>query len=149
MKPTNHKSKHIQQGFTLIEMLVAVALFGIILAVLVPSITALLGINRRGETQLSGATQAQQLIESVKGAWQSSGAYASNCAPGLSLPTDATLKSQTLDSRAGNPGILSDIMLNTPCPAAPVSVPPMRRIQVTTGTGTQATTLTLDVLRPE
>lgn len=138
-----------EQGFTLLEVLVAMALFGILLAVLIPSITALLGINRQGEAQLSSATQAQQLIESVKGAWRDENSYASNCAPALTLPAGATVQSQTLDSRAGNPGALEDVVRLSTCPALPASIPPMRRIQVVAGTGTQATTLTLNVLRPQ
>lgn len=136
------------QGFTLVEVLVAIALFGILMAVLIPSITALLGINRQGERQLNTTAQAQQVIESVKGAWQSAAAYDSNCAPGLTLPTDVTLKSQTLDSRAQNPGTLG-VVLTATCPAATGTPVPMRRVQVVAGTGTQTTTLTLDVLRPQ
>lgn len=147
----DYKPDRSQQGFTLIEVLVAIALFGILLAVLIPSITALLGINRRGEQQLSTTTQAQQLIESVKGAWQDAAAYNSNCVPGLALPTGvtATVQSRTLDSRAGTPGALVNIELSATCSSAPSSVPPMRQVQVTVGTGPQATTLVLDVLRPQ
>lgn len=149
MKQMNDKFDRFEQGFTLIEVLVAIALFGILLAVLIPSITALLGINRQGEVQLTSATQAQQVIESVKGAWQDAAVYSSNCAPSLILPTGVTAKSQPLDSRAGSPGTLTDISRAAPCPAAAAPVPPMRRIQITAGTGPQATTLVLDVLRPQ
>lgn len=148
----NEKLGLSEQGFTLIEVLVAIALFGILLAVLIPSITALLGINRQGEAQLSSVTQAQQLLESVKGAWQKVDAYDSNCAPGLTLPAGVTvaLRSQPLNSRAGSPGALADIVRPAACPTPPVTPPPaMRRVQVTAGTGPQATTLVLDVLRPQ
>lgn len=144
------KRPQTQAGFTLVEVLVAIALFGILMAVLIPSITALLGINRQGERQLNTTTQAQQVIESVKGAWQSAASYDSNCAPGLTLPTDVTLKSQTLDSRAQTTGTLVDVVRPAACPAPPATTPPvMRRVQVVAGTGTQTTTLTLDVLRPQ
>lgn len=142
-------NSRIEQGFTLLEVLVAIALFGILLAVLIPSITALLGINRQGEAQLNSATQAQQVIESVKGAWQNDAMYSSNCAPSLALPAGVAAKSQPLDSRAANPGVLVDIARAATCPAVPPFIPPMRRIQVTAGTGPQATTLVLDVLRPQ
>lgn len=151
MRQARDRQNGSEQGFTLLEVLVAIALFGILVAVLIPSITALLGINRQGEAQLSSATQAQQLIESVKGAWQNSAAYSSNCAPALTLPAGVTitLRSQPLDSRAGNPGALADVTRAATCPAATAPVPPMRRVQVTAGTGPRATTLTLDVLRPQ
>lgn len=150
MKQMTDSPNRGEQGFTLVEVLVAIALFGILLAVLIPSITALLGINRRGEAQLTSATQAQQVVESVKGAWQNDAFYSSNCAPSLTLPAGVTAKSQPLNSRAGNPGTLIDIVRSATCPLPSATTPPaMRRIKVSAGSGPQATVLTLDVLRPQ
>lgn len=150
-----------EAGFTLVEVLVAIALFGILMAVLLPSITALLGINRQGERQLNTTAQAQQVIESVKGAWQITpgmsstqigevqGRFDSNCVPGLTLDAGVTAQSQERTSRAAAIGGKSMINVVSTCPAAPATPPVMRRVQVVAGTGAQATTLTLDVLRPQ
>lgn len=153
--------KQAQQGLTLVELLVAIALFGILMAVLLPSITALLGINRQGERQLTSTTQAQWVIESVKGAWQITPGmtgtqieeiqdrFDSNCVPGLTLDTGVSAHSQERTSRSD---VISGKVLTaivSTCPAAPATSPIMRRVQVIAGSGTQATTLTLDVLRPE
>lgn len=161
MSQTYVKQNHREQGFTLLEVLVAISLFGILLAVLIPSITGLLSINRQGEAQLSSTTRAQQVIESVKGAWQLSAGlddaaetqvidrYNRNCVSGLILPAGVTLQSQSLDSRAASPGTLADVSRAATCPAAPSTIPPMRRVKVTAGSGSRATTLTLDVLGPQ
>ena len=102
----------MQAGFTLVEVLVAIALFSILMAILIPSITGLLGINRQGERQLSTTTQAQQVIESVKGAWQIipgmtpaqlaevQARFDGNCVPGLALSSGITAQSQERTSRA-------------------------------------------------
>ncbi|WP_019588093.1 type II secretion system protein [Deinococcus apachensis] len=150
-----------QQGLTLVEVLVALALFGVLMAVLLPSITALLGINRQGERQLNGTTQAQQVIESVKGAWQDTPGmtaaqlqqaqdrFDANCVPGLSLPSGVTARSQERTSRAAviTGKTLVDIV--AACPTTSTTSPAMRRVQVSAGTGAQMVTLTLDVLRPQ
>ncbi|MEF2280436.1 type II secretion system protein [Deinococcus sp. YIM 134068] len=150
-----------QQGFTLVELLVAIALLGVMLAVVVPGITGLLGVNRSSERELNTTTQAQRALEEVKGAWQAApgltdaqlsqvrARFDSNCVPGLVLPTGVTLQSRPLDSRAQTPGILGNVSVAASCPAATGTTPAMRRVTVTAGTGTQATTLTLDVLRPQ
>lgn len=150
-----------QQGFTLVELLVALALFGILLAVLIPGITALLGVNQKGERQLTTTTQAQQVIESVKGAWQTTpgmttvqlqqvqARFDGNCVPGLTLASDVTAQSQERDSRAAVISGKSLVNIAATCPTTAATSAPMRRVQVTAGTGTQATTLTLDILRPQ
>lgn len=162
------KQNRIRQGFTLVEVLVAIALFGILLAVLVSSITALLGINRKSEQQLSSATQAQQVLENIKGAWQPATTqgmndtqrkeaitqaalrFDANCVLALSLPTGVTAKSQELDLRAGEISGKSFVDITSTCPSsAPASGPVMRRVQVVAGTGAQTTTLTLDLLEPQ
>lgn len=140
-----------EQGFTLVELLVAIALFGVLLAVLIPSITALLGINRSSERQLDSTTVAQRIVEDIKGAWQTPGRFYTGCVPGLSLPAGTSAQSQERDSRAG---AISGKGLNTiagTCPPTlPTDGPVMRRVVVRAGTGTpQEVTLTLDLLEPQ
>lgn len=157
LTPTPSSPRQLQ-GFTLVELLVAIALLGVLLAVIIPGITALLGINRLGERELTTTTQAQRVLEDVKGAWQITpdvttaqvqARFDSNCVPGLVLPTGTTLQSRSLDSRAQNPGSPVNVSVAATCLASAAAPPAMRRVTVTAGTGAQATTLTLDVLRPQ
>lgn len=155
--------KSIQlQGFTLVELLVAIALFGVLLAVLTPSITTLLGIGRSSEQQLSSTTIAQRILEDIKGAWQTTdimsptqrdkvqAQFYANCVPDLSLPAGVIAQSQELDSRARIISGKNFTNISASCPTMlPTSGPAMRRVQVTAGTGAQATTLTLDILEPQ
>lgn len=151
------------QGFTLVELLVAIALFGVLLAVLIPSITALLGINRSSERQLSSTTVAQRVVEDIKGAWQLTplasdtqgkavrGRFYAGCVPGLALPAGASAQSQERDSRAGAISGKGLSTVASTCPSTlPTDGPVMRRVVVRAGTGTpQEVTLTLDLLEPQ
>lgn len=156
------RTKAHVQGMTLVELLVAIALFGVLLAVLIPGITGLLGISRASEQQLSSTTVAQRVLEDIKGAWQTTpnmnfsqkttvqAQFDANCVPGLSLPSGVTAQSQELDARAGTISGKNFVSISSVCPAtAPTSRPVMRRVQVTAGTGTEATTLILDMLEPQ
>ena len=134
---------------TLLEVLSAILLLGILLSVTVPILVGLLGLSGKSSTQLASSVSAQRTVEKIKGAWQLRGCYDSNVVPGLDT-TNITLSVTELDSRA-QPTATAP----SPSPAAscaPVSlpgpVPPLRRVTVSTGNGPQDTSLTLDIRRP-
>lgn len=150
-----------QAGFTLVEILVSIAILAVLAAVLTATLTGSLGLNREAQQQLGTTSQAQQLLEQVRGAWNDGENYDRACAP-VTIPTGYLVQFQSLDSRAnvlgtgtaGAPAAIrttncaSQSVVNAPgsSPAAP---PRMRRLTVTSQTGRQDVTLTLDVLRPQ
>ncbi|MPY66597.1 type II secretion system protein [Deinococcus sp. SDU3-2] len=150
-----------QGGFTLIEILVSIAILAVLAAVLTATLTGSLGLNREAQQQLGTTSQAQQLLEQVRGAWSTQDNYDRACAP-IALPAGYSVRFQSLDARAnvlgtGTAGAPTAIrtttcatqsVVNAPgsSPAAP---PRMRRLVVTSQTGRQDVTLTLDVLRPQ
>lgn len=142
------------QGFTLVEILVAIAILGILAAVLTATITGSLGLNRRAQQDLDSTTRAQQVIETVRNAWTVQANYATACAPGVTL-TGMTVTFVNLDSRAvpRTAGTDKDAVQSSGCTAKNDSVtgvaPAMRRLSVSTGSAVQDTTLTLDILRPQ
>lgn len=150
-----------QEGFTIMEILVSVAILGVLAAVLTATLTGSLGLNREAQQQLGTTSQAQQLLEQVRGAWNDQDNYDRACAA-VTIPTGYSVRYQSLDIRANVQGTgtaaapaairtttcASQSVVNAPgsSPAAP---PRMRRLTVTSGTGREDVTLTLDVLRPE
>lgn len=156
----------IQTGFTLIEVLVSIALLGILIAVLTATLTGSLNLNRQSQQQLGTATGAQRAMENVRNAWTTQTNYDKACAPGVSLPSGYTAQFVNLSTRAEP--VTQANAVASPASSAPSnalntastctastnaalssgSVPLMRRIVVSSGSGAQNTTLSLDVLRP-
>lgn len=160
------------QGFTLVEILVAIALLGILAAVLTATLTGALGLNRQAQKQLDTTSQVQGVLENVRNAWAVQDNYDKACAPNLIVPAGYTVKFVNLSSRA-EPLTTSGKALNAAsCPTgtvtngalvgSPAKPPVMRRVTVQSGTlpagsatnaaptvGPQDVSLTLDILRPE
>ncbi|MDP9764827.1 PulJ/GspJ family protein [Deinococcus enclensis] len=149
--------KRTADGFTVVEILVAIAVFGVLAAVLTTTLVGSLDLNRRSQQSLDATSRAQLVMEGVRGAWNlaDSMSYDRACAPtSVTVPAGVTVQYQNLDSR-GEPlnALRSNVVFNANCaglslPAGTV-VPRMRRIIVSTGTGAQDVTLELDVLRPQ
>ncbi|GHF74829.1 type II secretion system protein [Deinococcus ficus] len=150
------RAKHAEQGFTIVEILVAIAVFGILAAVLTATLTGALDLNRRNQQSLSATSRAQLVMEGVRGAWNlsDSASYDRACAPDTVVRDGVSVQYQNLDTR-GEPlnATKSNVVFNADCPglAMPTAtaIPRMRRIIVSTGTGAQDVTLELDVLRPQ
>lgn len=148
-----------QQGFTLIEILVSVAILAILIAVLTATLTGSLGLNREAQQQLGTTAQAQQLLEQVRGAWGDQDRYDRACAE-VTIPTGYSVKFLPLDSRAnvlgtGTSGTdirtancATQSVVNAPS-SSPAAPPRMRRLIVASQTGRQDVSLTVDALRPE
>lgn len=143
-------------GFTLVELLVAMALFAVLAAVLSSTIVGLFGKTGNSQQRLSTTTDAQRILEAVKSSWNQQAYYDLACVDGL--PNSSyRIAIQSLDSRA-QPVTLggAKTQVTSGCPALTASsadtstlpAPPMRRVTVTTTQNNQTTNLVLDLLRP-
>lgn len=148
---------HGQEAFTLVEILVALALLGILTAVLVTTMTGSLSLNRQSQRQIGTASRAQDLIERVRGAWAApafglSTNFAKACAELPETP-EYTVEYRDLDARANPTDTAPKPVRRGNCAAQPAalagsSLPPMRRLIVTSQTGGQDVALSLDILKP-
>lgn len=160
------------QGFTLIEILISIAILGILVSVLAATLIGTLSLNRQSQLQLDTSARAQQLLESIRGAWAvapAAGAslslyYDRACAPSASVALNGlTAQYINLNARAqsvNSSGMVvaspspTNVTISSTCATVPAvqmsSGPyPMRRLVVSSGTGPQDVTLTLDLLRPQ
>lgn len=146
--------KNKQQGFTIIEILTAIALLAVLAVILTTTLTGTLRLNQQGQQQLNSSVQAQQLIERLKGAWQTQALFDRACASQVTLPTNATATYANLNARGSNISTPQDVILvNSSCDQQPIvptsGVPKMRRLIISTGTGKEKVTLQIDILRPK
>lgn len=170
--------REVDQGFTILEILVAIALLGILTAVLSTTLVGSLNLNRQSQRQLDTTSSVQGIMENIRNGWNETGRYDSACVPGLSLPPGYTARFSNLNSRAE--ALLLDgtvvtgttvipqypvevVAASATCgtqsgdslTSTPATVPTMRRVTVQSGTGNpqvigpQDVALTLDILRPQ
>jgi len=156
-------TRPFNQGFTIIEVLVAVALFAVVVLVILAPLTGLFGLTQKSSRQTGATNIAQQAMETIKGQWQnvSRNQYDLNCAIGplyttsLAPSPTVTYTVQNEDVQGNNVANGSAFFVGTSstCPAtAPAGAvvspgPAIREITVTATVGTSTSTLVLEVAR--
>lgn len=142
------------QGFTLIEVLVATLLLGVLIMAVMAPLSSLFGLTRNSSSQLASTTLSQNVMEQAKGLWRDQAFYDRNCLAGLSFTgttlTFANLNTVGVVTPAGNSGApVTTANCNTTVLTTPFTPIPIKRLTVVAGTGTSATTLQLDISRPQ
>ncbi len=150
-------------GLTIIEILIALAILGVMVGFVASSLASSLQITRENRKSLDATSAVQRVVESVRGQWQSRGLYGAGCAD-LTLneassnfmsitATVATV--DTTASTVGSPTALDIVSCNTKrtTDTCAVLTQPMKRVVVTaidTESGTKVLSkVTLDVVCPE
>ena len=164
------------RGFTLIEMLAATVILGVLITVVLGPLSQLFQNTGRSAQKLQATTRAQELIEHIRGQWQSypltpdpvnsandinaskrtesRRRYDKTCYTPLPAVAGLTrdVEVRTLDRNAN--AVAGGMLALTACDDAPApvtTVPPpmMKRVSVTvkTANGNQSQ-LTLDIPRP-
>lgn len=118
-----------QQGLTLIEVLVAITIFAVVLAVIVP-LLGFFRLNNQSTRTLNATTLAQNVVEDVQGFWQNADHYNKTCyEPASPLPSQVNLQPYTLDLGGGSP---SPVSLKYSCANATADTDyiPLKRMEV-------------------
>ncbi|MCY1703398.1 type II secretion system protein [Deinococcus sp. SL84] len=154
-----------QAGFTLVELLVAIALFAILIAVISSTMIGILGVNGKSQQRLASTSKVQQVVESVKASWSPPSVkstealdkvkanYGNICVEMQgALPAGTTVQVQGLDKRGGSAGSVANVVFKQPgaCSATvPSGLPDMRRVTVkSTDAEGKAVTIVLDIVNP-
>lgn len=132
------------QGFTIIEVLVAVLLTSVIAFVVLTPLTGFFGLTRRSTEQVTATQQAQRVLESVRGDWLSVANYDQRCAT-QPVPAGAQVTLTNLDVNGDPTGTPT---LNASCGSNPPDPAPVRRVNVQVTLGTVTSSLSVDVARP-
>ncbi len=155
-----------EQGFSLIELLAATVIFGVLLTVVLTPLANLFRNTGSSTRTLQTTTQAQQVLEAVKGQWRAPPTpsttdatvrddndaardaartnYDLSCYPGVTVPATATVIIRPVD-RNGVAGAPLNCSASMP---ALSNIPVMKRITVTVRSNDSETVLSVDVPRP-
>ena len=140
------------QGFTIIEVLVALALLAIVITAVVLPLTGFFGITRRSSQQVSATNLAQQAIEQIRGEWLNQAKYDQSCLT-IALPSSVpTVTLQDEDAQGTAQGGTGTLTVSATCGNGTVpSGPPLRRVTIVTtvsGKASNSSTLVVEVARP-
>lgn len=148
--PIRQNRPHAEQAFTIIEVLVATALFAIVVLVVLVPITGLFGLTKRSTTQVGATNQAQQWVEQIKGQWQNQTTYDQACVTSAtSLPTTVSVSIQDEDLQGNTVGSPYNIIVKTNCASQALgpNPAPLRLIKVTATINGVLSTLSTEVAR--
>lgn len=123
-------------GLTLIEIIIALALLGVLVSFVVSSLASSFQITRENRKSVDATTTAQRILEDIRGQWSVRGAFNSGCATVTLTPPNSgfmTLSAtqQNLTMTATTSGTV--VTLTGSCGAIPATAPcvaPMKRVIV-------------------
>ena len=165
-----------KKGLTIIELLIAMVLLGVLATAVLAPLTGLFQMTGRSSQTLNATTQAQEIVEYIQGQWrsyprpqnvanptpqdernreayqQSLSRYAQTCLENFPSTRDGLRVEVTvwaLDGEADQRGA-RPIQYRSACPAVTAASPPMQRVNVTVQTDdpNNAASLTVDIPRP-
>lgn len=136
------------QGFTIIEVLVTIALLSVIVLVVLTPLTGFFGLTRRSGQQVDATQSVQRALEQIRGAWLSVGNYDQVCVPAALPATDPPLEVAvtSVDLSGDDLGAAEWQGVCNPAAPAPADVAPLRRVSVTRKDASGRVLAQLDVL---
>ena len=163
-------------GLTIVELLVAAVLLGVLATAVLAPLTGLFQMTGRSSQTLTATTQAQEVVEYIQGQWrtyprpqnpanptpqdernreanaQSLSRYAQTCLanfPNIRDGLEVEVTVWELD-RDANRGAALSVSRRQTCPTVTAVSPPMKRVNVTVQTSDPSNTasLTVDIPRP-
>lgn len=146
------------KGLTLIEVIIALALLGVLVTAIVSPIVGSFQIARTNRLSLNATSEAQRIIEAIRGNWKSPSLYDSNCAPVVLAANQSVSLTPLTSEGTVATGTLTFSSSSCAAPTAPgvaicpISVSPMKRISVKVtdpnDTSRNLSTINLDVVCP-
>lgn len=149
-RPTEFQAR---AGFTIIEVIVTIALLSVIVLVVLTPLTGFFGLTRRSNQQVDATQATQRALETIRGEWLNAGRYDQACIDTPLPETTPPLQVEVVNLNPdGRP--LGAAPWRADCdvggPLSPADTSPLRRVQVTrvNAAGQMLSQLTVLVDRP-
>ncbi len=136
-----------RKGLTLIEVLIALAIFTVLLAAVTQGLLPVFSMTQKSQEQLDANQRAEQALNLIRSEWQDPGKYAATCVD-PPLPINVEVEVTALDADARPHGSLA---FSRPCGSPPAgSPPPAKRVTVRAKDprGQVRATLVFDIREP-
>lgn len=133
-------------GFSLIEVVIATLILGVLLAAILTPIGGLFRMNKSSQQTLSNTTLAQQVAERIVGEWTDVAKFEGACLDLTSdpLPGGVTVQVRELDDQAAPTGAYQNL---GGCPQT-ASNAPIKRVRIRAAAGGPAAEVVVDVVHP-
>jgi prepilin-type N-terminal cleavage/methylation domain-containing protein len=149
------------RGLTLIEILIALVMLGVLVSFIVSSLASSFQLNRESRKSLDATANAQRIIEEIRGQWETPALYDNACVnltltPETSsfMSTTITQKDYNVDATPVNASAPTNITVSAACSGTALAAcsSPMKRVFVTSTDVAVPTKIlaraTLDVICP-
>lgn len=148
-----HRNSNGQQGFTIVEVLVAIVLLTVIVLAVLTPLTGFFGLTRRSNVQTGATQNVQRTVEVIRGEWLNATRYEQACWSGNLPNVNLQIQITNLDPNGvatGSPVRSGDAKTWNCSTAIPNDKAPLRRIQVTQldAQNTPLTSMTVEIAHP-
>lgn len=153
MQRSTERQGQAQAGFTIIEVIVTIALLSVIVLVVLTPLTGFFGLTRRSNQQVDATQLTVRAVETIRGEWLNLGRYDQACIT-TPLPVSIPALKVTVINLGPDGQSLGAAPWRPDCavggPLSPADTSPLRRVQVTRvdGAGRVLSQLTVLVDRP-
>lgn len=142
------------EGFTLIEVLVALVMFAVVTAAAAALLLSILKTNGLTQNRLSGNSQLQQYVEQVTGDWRNASDFDRGCVTSPNWPPEVKVTAEPLQLKY-SPYTVASLSNGVPstvraCNATPATLhPALQRLTLSMIINGKPTIIRYDVGRPQ
>lgn len=140
------------EGFTLIEVLVALVMFAVVTVATAALLLSILKTNGLTQNRLSGNSQLQQYVEQVTGDWRNASDFDRGCVTSPNWPPEVSVTTEPLQLKY-LPYTVASLSKGAPvraCNATPATLhPALQRLTLSMSINGKPTIIRYDVGRPQ
>jgi prepilin-type N-terminal cleavage/methylation domain-containing protein len=149
-----------RQGLTIIELLIAISLLGLMLAGMAGVMAPIFNTTKSSQTSVSASSRARDVLETIRTDWRTAAKFNNTCAALPTMPNGVVVEvvaKKVVPGNAGNPDTLSSLTFtnsttagNCPTSGAALAAGELKRatVRIKNTAGAVLSELSLDMAQP-